>query len=270
MIEDAPAALFLGELSDPWVAEIADAMPGKTVRLAHGSTPGEDELGSVEAAAVIVVHCAILGPREGEALRLLKERDGTAPPRLVLCIGPHVRSLDLERWAGVADVVLPEATASETIARHVGTWPRPRVARPAITVIGGAFECRRVLADMCLRAGYAATAYATWDDAPLAPLAIWDVPVLEDDWDRVLRDKSARREVVAILGFADRATVARARAAGATACLDNTCEPADLAFVLDRIATRLAMDPPHPVPPAPKTAMRVARPPAVADPGRNP
>ena len=38
---------------------------------------------------------------------------------------------------------------------------------------------------------------------------------------------------------ADRATVGLARASGAFACLDLPCDPADLRFVLDRLAARI-------------------------------
>ncbi|MEJ7639101.1 MAG: hypothetical protein WKF75_14295 [Singulisphaera sp.] len=41
------------------------------------------------------------------------------PPRVVLCVGPHAKHAELERLALLIDEVVPEATARDTIARHL-------------------------------------------------------------------------------------------------------------------------------------------------------
>lgn len=271
MEEPGPGVLFLGDLDDPWVAEIADALPEGAGRVGRdGRWPGSWPRG-FEAARVVVVHRPILAPGDGEAFLALKARPGP-PTRLVLCVGPHVRAADLERWAGPADVILPEATASETVARHVAARPRPAFVRPRVAVVGGTFEARRVLADACEAAGYRASSARDWDEAPREGLAIWDVPVLEPGWERTLEAEARRREVVCLIGFADRDLVARARLRGAAACLDSTSDPADLAFVLDRVAAGRPITIPiasaHAVPPPPKGLRVVPRP--VADPRPDP
>ncbi|MEJ7639102.1 MAG: hypothetical protein WKF75_14300 [Singulisphaera sp.] len=82
--------------------------------------------------------------------------------------------------------------------------------------------------------------------------------------------------MVALLGFADRATVGQARAHGASACLELPYDLADLVFVLDRLAASRAV-PAHEVPPPPAAARRrhdlagrrraERRTPTVAEPG---
>ena len=59
--------------------------------------------------------------------------------------------------------------------------------------------------------------------------------------------------MVALLGFADRATVGQARAHGASACLELPFDLADLVFVLDRLAAP-RIEPAHEVPPPPAAA----------------
>lgn len=77
------------------------------------------------------------------------------------------------------------------------------------------------------------------------PWVVWDVPVLDPDWSTRLAMAAQRRGVIAMLGLADRETVATARAAGAIACLDLPCDPDDLIFVLDRLTTSRRSTPPR-------------------------
>lgn len=268
MADAEPSVLFLGDLDDPWVAAIAEALPRRSAREhCRDALPADPP-----AAGVVVAHRGVLTPPDGEALRRLRER-GT---RVLLCVGPHVRARDVEQFAGTVDIVLPEATASETIARHLlvaGDESEDfatRPIRPMVAVVAGAFETRRMLAEACERAGYPARPFASWEEATPSRLAVWDAPVLDAGWDETLRAAAGRRSVVAMIGFADRGLVARAREAGAAACLDLPCDLDDLAFVLDRLALRPEplppIDGPHAVPPRPK-GLRLVRPP-VAEPRR--
>ena len=251
MSERDAKRLFLGDATDPWVAAIAGAMPEGTVRLSPG-----DEMPEVEDAAVIVVHRPVLCSRDGEALAFIKGRKPTAP-KVILCLGPHVRAREIERWGISADVILHEATAPETIGRHVAPKPRPRGPRPSVDVIGGTFESRRVTLAMCEAAGYPAKACRDWDDRPGDGPAVWEVPVLEPGWERAMRDQAGRGPVVALLGFADRETVRLARDNGASACLDFPCDPEDLAIAPDRATSRPIADPAHAVPPPMKAKKHV-------------
>ncbi len=257
MSDRAPEALFVGDTSDPWVEAIALAMPKATARLIPGDGHAGTD-GTFDDAPVIVVHRPILCARDGEAFRLIKAR-GPKAPKLILCLGPNVRAREIELWAKPADVILYEATASETIARHVAAWTSPRGDRPEVDVVAGTFETRRVTAESVEAAGYPSRSWRDWDGVPDGGWAVWEVPVLEPRWEATLRDQASRRAVVALIGFADRGLVTQARSHGASACLDFPCEPADLAFVLDRLASRPAIDPPHAVPPPMKAArgMRV-------------
>ena len=188
----------------------------------------------------------------------------------MLCLGAYARQHQWEPWAPLVDVTLPEATASETLPRHLAGAegrPRPAGSRPVVAVIGGDSALRSTIADACAAAGYAATPARGWVEAPLALPAVWIAPILEDDWARSLARAARTRPVIALIGFADRATVALARAHGVAACLDLPCDPADLAFVLDRLLLPDGrVEGAHLVPPAPAWA-RSSRT-GVADPGR--
>ena len=123
---------FAGDLGDPWVARIADALPRRTLRI---DCPAElPELWPTgQGPRTLVLHRANLTTTDLERLRNLRSR-GDFPPRVVLCAGAYARYHQWERWGPMVDAIVPEATASETIARHlIDAEPRrgPRdLARP--------------------------------------------------------------------------------------------------------------------------------------------
>jgi len=273
---------FVGDLDDPWVAAIADALPQEvTPRRCAGDLPDE-WLDATSALGTLVLHRALLTPHDAEWLAML--RSGRAhPPRVVLCVGPHARHAELERLALLVDEVVPEATARDTIARHLpGGEVRDPVAlrgpgpRRCVSVVSDHFELRETLAEACEVAGFLARPARDLSEAAPGGLAVWDIPVLGTDWPRGLARRARAGPVVALLGFADRATVGQARAHGASACLELPCDLADLIFVLDRLAAS-RVEPAHEVPPPPAAARRRHRPagsrraerrtPMVAEPG---
>jgi hypothetical protein len=288
---------FVGDIDDPWVAAVADALTPPspapfTVR--RFSCPGDLSDGLLDAPRppdVLVLHRAVLTRHDAERLARFRAAR-TPPPRVVLCFGPYVRHGDLERWAPLFEAAVPEATAVETIARHLGPGaeaagrPAGTSARPdaAVAVVSTNAALRQTLAEAVEALGYTAAPARDWLDAPPAGPAVWDVPVLEPDWPQVLARRCRLGPVVALLGFADRALVAEARARGASACLELPYDLADLAAALGRLpatapapiapAVSLRNEPPHPTPPAP-AARRLAAvggsPPArrVAEQGRD-
>ena len=275
MIASEQSIWFVGDLGDPWVVSIADALPRSACRLACSGDWPDGLLDDIPVPATVVLHRAQLGSRDAERLaRLRKERAGAL--WVVLCVGPHARYVDLARWSPLADVVLPEATASETIARHVAgaggegrggpSAGRTHSARPCIDVVSTNYELRETLAEICHAAGYPTRKGADWLElAPVSgSLAVWDVPVLEADWGRALARRSESGGVVALIGFADRAQVAQARAHGALACLDLPCDPADLIDVLERVSASRC-DRNHEVPPPPRVLRRGQK--VVVEPG---
>ena len=264
---DADAApWFAGDLADPWVAAIADALPRGARRIpCAGDLP--DAWPEGPAPRTLVLHRPALHPPDADRLRRLRER-GPTPPKVVLALGPHARYHQWDRWAPLVDAVLPEATAPETIARHLAgaeVRPRPVGPRQRVAVVGGDHALRAALADACIEAGYPAEPFLDWSAAPAGVLSAWIAPLLEDTWTRSLAKAARSRPVLALLGFADRATVALAHSRGAAACLDLPCDLADLIYVLDRLA-RFRVEPGHAVPPAPAGLRRPALP--VVDPGR--
>lgn len=230
---------FSGDLTDPWVRALLSAMPPGTGVMEGPEVPERPPGGG--RAGVVVLHRPNLGASEAERLRAWRA-DGLGP-RVVLVAGQHVRYHHLMAWSGLVDAVLPEATARETIGRHLGpASPRPRGGEGRrVAIASGQVELARLLEETLDSAGYAPARYRDDPASGDEPWVIWDAPVLEPGWSDRLAGASQRRGVIALIGMADRALVAEARRCGAVACLDLPCDPDDLVFVLDRL-TSLARD----------------------------
>ncbi len=230
-------AWFLGDLTDPWVAGIADALPaGTRADSCDLSLPRDWPSGRPRPDA-LVIHRDALTPGDREAVVALKAL-WDEEPRVVLCHGPHARRDQLESWVPLVDAMLPEATAGEVIARHLGETPTPAdddQERPTISVVGEQHEWRSVLAAIVRRAGFPVEEQREWPPRP-ADLVVWDAPLLDPKWAEELERRTQGRRVLVVLDFADRALVRAARSAGASACLDSTTDPDDFAFVLARLA----------------------------------
>jgi CheY-like chemotaxis protein len=268
MIAADRSVWFVGDLDDPWVASIAEALPAGSRRIACGGDLPDDwpVIDAADVPRVVVLHRALLTPYDAE--RVMRLRSGVAPaPRVVLCVGPHARHVDLERWTtrGIIDVVVPEATARDTIARHLaaavdegegeGAVRRSAGPRLRVAVVGTNSELRRTLVDACEALGYPAEPARDWTEAAPTGPAVWDVPVLEPDWPRAVARRARLGPVVVLLGFPDRAMVGQARAHGASACLELPYDLPDLGHVLDRVASP-RVEPAHAVPPPPSMRRR--------------
>jgi hypothetical protein len=243
MEPNAQRVWFAGDLGDPWVADIAESLSG--VDPIFCEDRGEElqvkPFDSENPARVLVLHRSRLTPGD---VALLAGRRGTLGPerwpRVILCVSPYVRYAELEACAGLVDLIVPEATARETLPRDVDRLLGRPAPRPDLTsgliqveVVSTDFEVRGLLREACRRAGYQATDASNLQAA--AELTVWDVPVLEPRWTEQLERRSRFGPVLALLVFADRATVSAARAAGASGCLDMPCAIDDLISVLDRI-----------------------------------
>jgi len=257
------AIWFVGDLDDPWVADLADALPHDVTRIPTQDDWHEVVLAQGGTLSSLVLHRATLTPRDVE--RLARFRNERVPtPRVVLCVGPYARYVELERCSEFVDVVLPEATARDTILRHLGKGEGrgEREApgnHPQVQVVSSDFELRQTLAAACVVAGHRAKPVANWSEAAPGGVVVWDVPVLDTDWPGTLARQARLASVVALLGFADRAMVREARDQGASACLESPCELADLLFVLERLSA-CRSEPAHGVPPPPVTSRRAPRP----------
>jgi hypothetical protein len=265
MIAADRSVWFVGDLDDPWVAALADVLPDGSRRIPCAADL-PDDWPDTAGLRVVVLHRAFLTSSDAE--RLTRLRSGATPtPRVVLCLGPHARHVDLERWSarGIVDAVVPEATARDTIARHAepadvdtagdAVPRRPVGPRPRVAVVGTNWELRRTLVDACEALGYPAEPARDWSDAAPTGPAVWDVPVLEPDWPLAVARRARLGPVVLLLGFADRTLVARARANGASACLELPYDLLDLGHVLDRVTIPRA-EPAHAVPPPPSAHRR--------------
>jgi hypothetical protein len=161
-------------------------------------------------------------------------------------------------------LVIPEATATEVLARRVQRLlalesgveveETRRNAQPALPldVHSSDHELQAILREALVAAGFTVTAkndpriqrghglVFKWSGPRV--LTVWDVPVLEPDWPELMRQQSLLGPVIALLGFADRATVARAKASGASACLDLPCDLDDLVHVVRRVSAAVKSD----------------------------
>jgi CheY-like chemotaxis protein len=250
---DTGPVWFLGDLDDPWVAAIAGTLPAAVERI---NCPGElpDDLAAGGALpSALVLHRAVLTGRDAAWLARLRG-SRTPTPRVVLCHGPHVRYADLQRWADLYDAAVPEGTARDTVARLLTPSAPSRPApgsRPRVAVVSTNPALREMLAEACALAGYPVAAARDWAEAPATGPAVWDVPVLEPDWPRVLERRARAGPIVALIGFADRGLAAEARARGASACLDLPVDLGDLTAALDRLAAPTG-EPAHDLPPPPR------------------
>ena len=245
---------FAGDLADSWVVAIAGALPRTTLRLDCPDDLPETWPINRPTPEVLVLHRSVLNPTDAQRVARLKAR-ADRTPRVVLCVGPHVRAAEVERWARLADVVLPEATASEVVLRHALRADRPARVNgrggPRVVVVSSDFELRTTLAEVARLGGFEAEPRVEPVDLPPGVAVAWDVPVLEPGWPATLSGLTRSGPVVALMGFADRANVTLARDHGASACLDLPCDLDDLLTTLGRV-TASRLDPPHDVPPTPK------------------
>ncbi|HEY2158638.1 MAG TPA: hypothetical protein VGH33_23610 [Isosphaeraceae bacterium] len=251
---DRPA-WFVGDLGDPWVVAIADRLPTAFVRCACTGELPEAWIGEEPPPGLVVIHRPILTVLDTQRLGRLRAR-GDSTARVILCVGPHARHDDLVRAARLFDAVLPEATAAETIRRHVEPVRARPVGRTAVRVISSIHDVRGVLVAACRGVGFRAEASDDRDETPARGVVVWDVPVLDPSWPERMALRARTASVVALLAFADRETVATARQAGAAACLDWPCDLDDLAYVLERIAAGPRAEGGHALPPGPASARR--------------
>jgi hypothetical protein len=287
-----PTIRFVGDLGDPWVMEILDSISDLSevhAVMCVGDIP--DRLFEPDQPPrLLIVHRTRLS--QADAARIEQWRSVprvNALPRVILCFSPYVRYAELERCSRGVDLAISEATAVETLSRHVSRLlerrDEPPRAAPAadclpVHVISSNHELRAVLSEICLAAGFKVSSgrefTAQWqgraavaDRAASPMLTLWDIPVLEPDWPRLLEERTKLGPVVALLEFADRATVGQARASGAAGCLDLPLDVNDLVHVIERVNWKLRSDsstkfagriePAHAVPPGPVSRAKRGR-----------
>ena len=128
---------FLGDLSDPWIAAIADALPSSiSVRRIdcpadvpdHPFQPGRPP-------RLVVVHRQHWTASDARRFKSWREpRPSGAGPTLYLCFSPYFRHEELERLLPLFDQTVPEAIAADVlpgrVARLIDRSARPFVGAP--------------------------------------------------------------------------------------------------------------------------------------------
>jgi len=207
-----PTVHFVGDLDDPWVREILGSiadLPEVHAVMCAGEVP-ERLFEPDQPPRLLIVHRTRLS--QADAVRIDQWRSvarANAMPRVILCFSPYVRYAELERCARGVDLTIPEATAVETLSRHVGRLlerrDEPRRAALSgdclpVQVISSNHELQAVLSEICLAEGFQVTSGREFpvnfqgraegaSPAASQVLTLWDIPELEPDWARSLEQE---------------------------------------------------------------------------------
>ena len=249
---------FQGDWSDPWVEGIADALP-RVQELRRLDPTSVWQVESGPPPDLLILHKNRLLPKDAELFARWKAESAWPRfPATILCYGPFARYAELDRWLSLADVVIPEATAPDTLPRRVerclNLGPAPDAidvgsvsAESAQVVVASTNpDLRRTLADLCAewvprvvaqadyRFEYAGRAEARASLRVGATITVIDVPLLESGWEAGIERAAHWGPVIALFGFPSRSNVETARRLGAWACLDLPFDREDLAYTLRR------------------------------------
>ncbi len=274
------AILFAGELDDPWVALIVASLSNvaavRTVDV-KSSIPARLS-GDDERLRTVIIHRSRLSQIDLSRIEgYRRENRSKLGQEIILCYSPYVRYAELERCSQAVNLLIPEASAVDILPLHLGRDLDRSAATLALShrksiqveVISANQSLRATLLEICLGAGFGALdssdeaftphslhscrarvgAVLSGNDWPYPVVTLWDVPVLDASWPELIEHRSRLGPVIALLGFADRATVGLARARGAAACLDLPFNAVDLIDVLDRVSRPLMDEREHPHPP---------------------
>lgn len=284
MSSTARSIWFQGDWSDPWLEGLVAAFPrDATVVRLDVSRPIPGDRNPPE---LLIIHRSKLLPRDVDHFASWKKgATWQRFPATILCYGPFARYAELERWLPLVDTAIPDATAADSLPRRVesilGYGQAPPTARDEaarVVVVSTNVDLRRTLADACSEW---VSRIQMWPEMRSSPpsdqgagleareiLTILDVPLLESSWESQLEAAARLGPVIALLGFADRSTVGKARSLGARACLELPFDRDDLGHALlrcleecraGRSSRSTGFDPAHRLPRPPST-IRIARP----------
>ena len=113
---------FIGDLSDPWVAGIADVVlaAGKTQRLHCPGQLPDRPFDREDPPRVMVIHRHRLVGSDADRVRGWREARGGGPvPVVIVCVSPYVRYEDRERWSDLVDLIVSEAIAAEVLPGRI-------------------------------------------------------------------------------------------------------------------------------------------------------
>ena len=142
------AIWFMGDLSDPWVVSIADALPESrgVIRVDCAGDLPDRPFDPSHPPRLIVLHRHRLTRATPSGCADWREPAASgAPPALFLCVSPYVRYDELELWSGLVNLVLSEASAPDVLPRHIARvveepagWP-PRGAGRRVSAVDQSF-----------------------------------------------------------------------------------------------------------------------------------
>lgn len=224
--------VLIGDWGSPNFEVLARRLAGRVTIL--------ETLDQAPSGSIAIVARGTLGEEDVRELQRLRERPGS-PRKVILCVGPETRSRLLERVGPWVDEILPNATASDTVAvrRWAGRERGSFVARGEIQVW---VENRQsdeyaLLTEALNWLGFRAIGASVRADRPKEALTIWIVDPLKPDWQERMGRKCEDGFLIALLPFADRHSVQAAKDQGAAVCLDWPCDWEDLGWAVDRLSS---------------------------------
>ncbi len=134
-----PTIRFVGDLDDPWVMEILGSISDLAnvhAVMCAGEVP-ERLFEPDQPPRLLILHRTRCS--QADAARIDQWRSvarANAMPRVILCFSPYVRYAELERCSRGVDLAIPEATAVETLARHVSRLLERRDEPPRAALAG--------------------------------------------------------------------------------------------------------------------------------------
>jgi hypothetical protein len=259
--------LIAGDLDDPWVGLIVTAVSNVgAVRTIDVNGPVPARLfGDGECPRTVIIHRSRLSQADISRIEgYRQEKRPKLDPEMILCYSPYVRYAELERCSQAVDLLIPEASAVDILPSHLIRDRDDPAAIPdhehrgsiKVEVISTDPALGATLREICLAAGFVSQessdaavmsrssrsgparsgARLISNVRPQLIVTVWDVPVLEPGWPELIEHRSLQGPVIALLGFADRATVGLAMDRGAAACLDLPFNVVDLIDVIDRVS----------------------------------
>ncbi len=126
------SVMLIGDQSDPWVGLIGDCLSAAAgvTRLDCRDELPDRPLESGRVPRVIVVHRNRLSPRDARRIAGWRGQAGAVEsPLIVVCVSPYVRYEELERSQGIADLVMPEATAPDILPGRLARLAANQVRR---------------------------------------------------------------------------------------------------------------------------------------------
>ena len=234
---------FVGDFTDPWVAALVENFPREVGRFPVSESLPRTWPEEILKSEAVILHRPWLTSSDAERLQSLRGRPGS-PPRVLLCTGLLPRYQQTERWVPLVDRIVSETHPTQLLLRWLLKEKLPvnrnqplKEPRPTLAVVSRVHEIRQLMAEICKEAGFPNQAGREWCDVGPGLPGLWDVPILEPDWQTELRIEARNRPIIAVAGFLDRSLTTQMLGCGARACVDLPCDPDEICWLMESLSS---------------------------------